>query len=149
MKTQGRLPIPADALQRGNRVFVKGEKPEGDGRSGEDGRSREAGESEESGRQRETGEPGGDGRLREDGEALASGRTADAEQRGNVPDGFYAVRVETGLISEDFVEILSGDLKEGDEVYVSQTTVTQNQNQQFVPGMGGMGGMGGRGGFPF
>ncbi len=39
---------------------------------------------------------------------------------GEIPAGFRSVKVETGLISADAVEITSG-LSEGDEVYVSQT----------------------------
>lgn len=40
---------------------------------------------------------------------------------GGAPEGFRAVEVETGLISEDYVEIVSG-LEEGQEVYVSETS---------------------------
>ena len=70
------------------------------------------------------------------------------EPQGNVPAGFRSVEVETGITSEDYVEILSG-LSEGDEVYIdasSRTTATFPQG-----GMpGGMGGVmpGGSGGGP-
>lgn len=37
-----------------------------------------------------------------------------------VPDGFTAVKVETGLVTDDYVEIISG-LSEGQEIYVSET----------------------------
>jgi len=66
------------------------------------------------------------------------------EAEGSVPAGFRAVKVTTGLVSEDYVEILSGDLSEGDEVYVSESsTTTWNMP---MGGMGGMGGMNGNGG---
>ncbi len=57
----------------------------------------------------------------------------------NVPDGFRAVRVTTGLNDSNFIEILSG-LSEGDEVYV---TVSSGESDLFkMMGMaGGMGGM--------
>lgn len=55
------------------------------------------------------------------------------------PEGFTAVKVETGVSNENFIEIKSG-LVEGDQVYVSEATT-----QGF--GFGGMGGMrGGMGG---
>lgn len=61
------------------------------------------------------------------------------EKQGNVPAGFKAVEVETGLTNDDYVEILSG-LSEGDEVYVAESTVSNNN--MMMPG-GGMGGPGG------
>ena len=63
--------------------------------------------------------------------------------QGNVPAGFRAVDVETGLTNDDYVEIVSG-LSEGDEVYVAESTVSNN-NMMMMPG-GGMGG--GPGGGP-
>ena len=61
------------------------------------------------------------------------------------------MEVETGLISDEYVEILSG-LEEGQEVYVDESS--QNNTNMFMmpggmggPGMGGPGsGMGGRSG---
>lgn len=67
------------------------------------------------------------------------------EAQGAVPAGFRAVEVETGLISEDYVEILSG-LEEGQEVYVSESSQSSNYNMMMPGGMGGMGG--GPGGGP-
>lgn len=58
------------------------------------------------------------------------------EAQGNVPAGFRAVEVETGMSSEDYVEIVSG-LEEGDEVYVSASSTSQVNMFQ----MGGPGGM--------
>ncbi len=45
------------------------------------------------------------------------------EKEGNVPAGFRAVEVETGLMNDDFVEIVSG-LSEGEEVYVAESSVS-------------------------
>lgn len=86
------LAVPADALQRGNRVYVKDETV--------------------------------------------------TEPQGRVPAGFREVEVETGLISADYVEIVSGDLKENDEVYLAETSVS-TEDTMMMPGMGGMGGPGG------
>ncbi len=69
------------------------------------------------------------------------------EQQGNVPAGFKAVDVETGLTNDDYVEIISG-LSEGDEVYVAESTVSSNN--MMMPGgdMGGGPGGGDMGGGP-
>ncbi len=65
------------------------------------------------------------------------------EAQGTVPAGFRAVKVETGLANDSYVEITSG-LEEGDEIYISESTVS-SQNSM-MPGM--MGGMGVPGGMP-
>ena len=58
-----------------------------------------------------------------------------------VPEGFHAVKVETGLVNDSFVEIISG-LSEGDEVYVDSASRTSSDS--FTMPQGGMGpGMGG------
>ena len=58
------------------------------------------------------------------------------EAQGTAPAGFRAVEVETGLVNDDYVEVVSG-LEEGEVVYVSQTT--SNSNTLMMPGMqGGM-----------
>jgi HlyD family secretion protein len=54
---------------------------------------------------------------------------------GDVPAGFRAVKVETGLISAKDVEIKSG-LSEGDEVYVAQLD-TDSSMDSSMDGMGG------------
>ena len=43
----------------------------------------------------------------------------------NVPDGFTAVKVETGINDDNNIEIVSG-LSEGDVVYVTQSTNTMS-----------------------
>ncbi|MGN0986613.1 MAG: efflux RND transporter periplasmic adaptor subunit [Otoolea sp.] len=91
------LAVPADALQRGNSVYVKDDTV--------------------------------------------------TESQGRVPAGFREVKVETGLISEDYVEIVSGDLEEGDEVSLASTSVpTENDSKN--AGMNGMDGMGMPGAMP-
>lgn len=60
--------------------------------------------------------------------------------KSRVPDGFTAVNVETGISNDSYIEIKNG-LKEGDQVYVTETS--SNTNQAQFGGMGGMGGMGG------
>lgn len=90
------LAIPVDALQRGNKVYVKD----------------------------------------------SSDTSGDENAKGsNVPEGFHEVSVTTGLTSDEYVEILSGDLSEGDEVYISQSSVSSSTDMM-MPGMGG-GDMGG------
>ncbi len=66
------LAVPADALQRGNKVYVKDDTVK--------------------------------------------------EANGRVPAGFREVEVTTGLVNTDYVEITSGDLSEGDQVYISASS---------------------------
>ena len=68
---------------------------------------------------------------------------------GDIPEGFVAVRVTTGINDDDFIEITSG-LKDGVTVYVKSTSSsTNNMNMMRMPGgmgggmPGGMGGMSG------
>lgn len=130
------LAIPVDALQRGNKVYVKdtatkksdSTKKEEETTAGEDGvDAGTAAEKPESGASAE--KPTGD--------ASKSGKTSEGS---NVPEGFHEVEVTTGLTSDEYVEIVSGDLSEGDEVYVSQSSVSDSSDEM-MPGMGGdMGG---------
>ena len=71
------------------------------------------------------------------------------EAQGNVPAGFRAVEVTTGLISDEYVEITSG-LEEGQEVYVAESTVDSSSAMMMPMGGGFEGGApgGGRGGGP-
>ncbi len=111
---QDALCIPAGALMRGNRVYVKKDPSSGqtDQTEGtEDG-------SEEAAR----GQSGGSG-----------------QGQSGVPDGFEAVQVETGIINDDYVQILSG-LSEGDEVYVDPDSGSGTSMDMMMMGPGGMGG---------
>lgn len=62
------------------------------------------------------------------------------EAQGNIPAGFRSVEVQTGLISDSFVEITEG-LSEGDEVYVAESS--RNSGTQMIMPAVGMPGMGG------
>ncbi len=57
----------------------------------------------------------------------------------DIPDGYKAVVVETGLSDENYIEIKQG-LNEGDKVLLPDTTSSNSQNTM-MPGMGQMGGM--------
>lgn len=76
------LAVPADALQRGNLVYVKDDSV--------------------------------------------------TEAQGRVPAGFREVKVGTGLISSDYVEIVSGDLQEGDVVYVAKSSVNSDSGAMMM-----------------
>ena len=78
------------------------------------------------------------------------------EADGAVPAGFRSVDVETGLINDDFVEIVSG-LSEGDVVYVAESSASSSFSMEMMmPGgpsnmggaPGGGGDRGGQGGGP-
>ncbi len=69
------------------------------------------------------------------------------QPEGPVPVGFRAVQVEVGLISTDYVEILSG-LEEGQEVYVNESSKNSNNSFMMPGGMPGGGPGGGFGGGP-
>ncbi len=117
------LCIPVGALMRGNRVYVKSGEEKGAGAEADRG---------------SFGEPEGD---RE--ESGQTGQGGHERSQGNVPDGFVAVTVETGIINDDYVEILSG-LSEGDEVYVDPSAGSTTTNTWQMGGPGGqMGGPGG------
>ena len=54
----------------------------------------------------------------------------------NVPDGFTAIKVETGISNSNYIEVKSG-LAEGDEVYVSESSSNNSFNFGNFRGMGG------------
>ena len=80
------LAVPADALQRGNLVYVKDDSV--------------------------------------------------TEAQGRVPAGFREVKVGTGLISSDYVEIVSGDLQEGYVVYVAKSSVNSDSGAMMMMPVG-------------
>ncbi len=99
------LTVPLSAIQRGNVVFVK-----------DDGSK-----AEETDNKMPEGKNGG---------KMPEGM----KSRNVAPDGYRAVRVEVGLTSSEFAEILSG-LSEGDEVIYTETVAS---TQAGFMGMGGM-----------
>ena len=150
------LVIPASALMRGNRVYVKKSsdstentdtqrngssdnvgdadserKNHGDGTQNVDSADRQPDAGAEA-----SGSSKGSGTDNSSSKSTGSGKSGSS----NVPDGFEAVQVTTGIINDDYVEILSG-LSEGDEVYISSDSGSSTQTDQMQ--MGGMGGPGG------
>ena len=150
------LVIPASALMRGNRVYVKKSsdstentdtqrngssdnvgdadserKNHGDGTQNVDSADRQPDAGAEA-----SGSSKGSGTDNSSSKSTGSGKSGSS----NVPDGFEAVQVTTGIINDDYVEILSG-LSEGDEVYISSDSGSSTQTNQMQ--MGGMGGPGG------
>lgn len=150
------LVIPASALMRGNRVYVKKSsdstenadtqrndssdnvgdadserKNHGDGTLNADSVDRQPDAGAEA-----SGSSKGSGTDNSSSKSNGSGKSGSS----NVPDGFEAVQVTTGIINDDYVEILSG-LSEGDEVYISSDSGSSTQTNQMQ--MGGMGGPGG------
>lgn len=68
---------------------------------------------------------------------------AGASANERIPEGFYSVKVETGIASDNYIEILSG-LQEGDIVYVPAVVKSSGENTQMVM-MGSPAEMGGGG----
>lgn len=169
------MAIPSSALQRGDVVYVKDidaatqDTEEGRGKiQSEENGHQTPPDFDANGEKREMPEGESDGNRPDRSDAV-SGETKSSEdsgekqreqdtkksdsssdkQRSNIPDGFHAVSVETGLDNGDYIEIKSG-LEEGDIVYIP-TTETTNDNmamfgmngQQNQGGMSGMGGMSG------
>ena len=154
--SENALVIPASALMRGNRVYVKKSsdstenadtqrndssdnvgdadserKNHGDGTLNVDSVDRQPDAGAEA-----SGSSKGSGTDNSSSKSNGSGKSGSS----NVPDGFEAVQVTTGIINDDYVEILSG-LSEGDEVYISSDSGSSTQTDQMQ--MGGMGGPGG------
>lgn len=166
--SENALVIPASALMRGNRVYVKKSsdstenadtqrngssdnagdadserKNHGDGTQNADSADRQPDAGAEA-----SGSSKGSGTDNSSSKSTGSGKSGSS----NVPDGFEAVQVTTGIINDDYVEILSG-LSEGDEVYISSESGSSTQTDQMQMGgpggdMGGgaPGGLGGNGG---
>lgn len=101
-KAEGVLAIPADALMRGDVVYVK------DASAADTGNTKA-----------------------EDAEA-ADQSPKENLFASNIPDGFKAVQVETGLTDGDYIEIKSG-LTANDEVYVQRNS--SGETQTMMPGM--------------
>lgn len=141
------LAIPVDALQRGNKVYVKdsttSKKAEA---STQDVAA--AGDDRPEGIPDDRSEGNATGQKPTNKDTDENGKSDDKNAKSsNVPEGFHEVSVTTGLTSDEYVEILSGDLSEGDEVYISQSSVSSSTDMM-MPGMGGGdmgGGMGGGG----
>ena len=154
--SENALVIPASALMRGNRVYVKKSSDSTENADTQrNGSSDNAGDADSERKNHGDGTQNADSADRQpDAGAEASGSSkgsgtdnSSSKSHGsgksgssNVPDGFEAVQVTTGIINDDYAEILSG-LSEGDEVYISSDSGSSTQTDQMQ--MGGMGGPGG------
>ena len=122
-KSEDTLYIPVGALMRGNRVYVKEDSP-----------TAIAALEAMNGGERPQGMPEGFGNGQMPAEILGT-----VSQTG-VPEGFVAVQVKTGIVNDDYVEILSG-LAEGDVVYIDPNAETTSMGMFQMGGMpGGFGG---------
>ena len=150
------LVIPASALMRGNRVYVKkssdstenadtqrNDSSDNVGDADSERKNHEDGTQNVDSADRQpdagaeaSGSSKGSGTDNSSSKSTGSGKSGSS----NIPDGFEAVQVTTGIINDDYVEILSG-LSEGDEVYISSDSGSSTQTNQMQ--MGGMGGPGG------
>lgn len=114
------LMIPSAALYRGNWVAVQGTAPNNNQKQSEQTASSDNTDKDQQ-----------------------NGKRGQASPPTNIPNGFYAVQVETGISNDDYIEITSG-LSLDDVVYLNQTVTSNNNNQTMMGGMpGDMGAMGG------
>ena len=139
------LAIPVDALQRGNKVYVKDSTTSKKGETSTKDAAA-AGDDRPEGTADDKSEGNATGQKSTNKDTDENGKSGDQNAKSsNVPEGFREVTVTTGLTSDEYVEILSGDLSEGDEVYISQSSVSSSTDMMMT-GMGGGdmgGGMGG------
>lgn len=139
------LAIPVDALQRGNKVYVKDSTTSKKAEASTQGVAA-AGDDQPEDTADDKSEGNATGQKPTNKGTGENGKSDDKNAKSsNVPEGFHEVTVTTGLTSDEYVEILSGDLSEGDEVYISQSSVSSSTDMM-MPGMGGGdmgGGMGG------
>ena len=139
------LAIPVDALQRGNKVYVKDSTTSKKAEASTQGVAA-AGDDKPEGTADDKSEGNATGQKPTNKGTGENGKSDDKNAKNsNVPEGFHEVTVTTGLTSDEYVEILSGDLSEGDEVYISQSSVSSSTDMMMT-GMGGGdmgGGMGG------
>lgn len=95
--------------------------------------------------------------IKSDGKTKSNDKNTDNKNSGNmqnqaaeriksmlesveVPEGYKAIIVETGLSDESYIEIKRG-LSEGDKVLLPDTTKSSGTNGGMMGGFGGMGGM--------
>ena len=143
--SENALVIPASALMRGNKVYVKKSSDNAENAGDADSEGKNHGDGAQNAdsvdKQPDTGTEASDSSKGSGTDKSSSKNSGSGKSGGsNVPDGFEAVQVTTGIINDDYVEILSG-LSEGDEIYVSSDSGSSTQTDQMQ--MGGMSGPGG------
>ncbi len=128
------IAIPVDALQRGNIVYVK----DSDAKSGtEAAETASDASAETSVTNPESAAAIEDAKSSDAGKDKASSEKDNRGKDDTVPEGFHAVEVTTGLVDDSYVEITSGNLSEGDVVYITQSTVEDSSESTMIPGIGG------------
>ena len=134
------IAIPSDALQRGDVVYVKD-----DTASTGTGSAQTADTSTAQGNATQGNTAQGNtaqGNAAQDNAAqgnaaqgnatqgnAAQGNTTQGNSTGpgnNVPDGYKAVTVTTGITDGDYIEITSGNLTEGDEIFLAYVTTSSS-----------------------
>ena len=140
-KAEDVLYIPTNALQRGNIVYVRDSSLTEEQKAEADNNTQPGGARDEAPEEMLENAPSGEV-PEEMPENVSNGKAPAMPRQSDIPDGFTAVRVETGLTSDDYVVITSG-LTEGQEIYVKDSEST---NSFFMGGFGGGPGGGGPGG---
>lgn len=159
------LTVPVNSVNRGDIVFVKEDGIERENDITDEIKNRSGGDKDDKNKDAKQPEAtmpvvSGEG-IRPSGETQQKKFSVDASRvpaNIEIPDGYRAIQVETGLNDNDYIEIKSG-LGEGDEVRTLNTEsssagasfgdddimmqMQQNRNQQMRQMQGGGGGMGG------
>lgn len=126
-KVEGVIAIPSDALMRGDRVYVKDDTANAN--------ITKNNTTKNSATKNNTGINNSVKDTTVENNAKADGTSKKGFS--NVPDGFKAVKVETGITDGDYIEIKSG-LTGNEEVYVVRTSTATTQNMpQFMNMQGG------------
>lgn len=149
------LVVPVSAIMRGNTVYVKEGSPSASGSKTKTDNETPRGQKPQGEMIKDRGQQaeGAQGTMPQGNKASGNttapsgnagqGSTArqngGASRVGNIPEGFVAVQVETGINDDDYIEILSG-LTEGDIVYVKSQSTTTTNPMMMMRNMGGMGG---------
>lgn len=122
------LTVPADAVMRGNVVYVQDTEKET--QTDKDAEKEVGKETEKEAGKQEKTQPASD--SEKEGKTDISDKEAEkADTSNGVPEGFHAVSVEVGVSDGSYIEIISG-LDEGAMVYVPARA--ESQMQMMMPG---------------
>ncbi len=142
------LMVPVAAVNRGNTILVKGE-------ASNDSEKQEINSEKTSQKNKSSNAP--EGMPSADKKPDVNDKNTNEKSQVNrgpnidVPDGYRLVSVKIGISDGNFVEIVSGDIKEGDTVILTNTATAANASTSPNGMRGGMsmgGGMPVRSGMP-